>query len=54
VAAIVFWGATWIMAKGAIGPPVSRIVLLVLAVLFLLYFLQRIGLLAGGGPLIKV
>ena len=54
VAALVIYFTKWIVSTAGIPDPPARIILVVVGIILLVIFLQRIGLLEGGGPIIKV
>lgn len=54
VAMLILWFAQWILAKATVPDPAARIILVVIGLVLLLIFLQRIGLLDGSGPMIRV
>lgn len=54
VAVLVLWFTKWLLATATVPEPAARIILVVVGLILLLIFLQRIGLLSGGGPIIRV
>lgn len=54
VAILVLYVTKWFLTTANVPDPPARVVLVVVGLLLLFIFLQRIGLLSGSGPLIRV
>lgn len=53
VAVLVLWFTKWLLGTAQVPEPAARIILVVVGLIILLVFLQRIGLLSGGGPMVR-